>query len=69
MIEIPIKRRRPDGKRGMCSCGSGKDRYPLYDGYGIFLTYACHDCEKQRLSHYRPDIMERYECDEPIDED
>ena len=53
----------------MCSCGSGNDHYPLYDGYGIFLCYACHACEKQKLSHYRSDIMSLYECDEAIEPD
>jgi hypothetical protein len=52
-----------------CSCGSGLDRRAEYDGYGNFLCYACEKCVKERLSHYRNDIKERYECDEPIDED
>ena len=52
-----------------CACGSGDDRYPLYDGYGIFLTYACDSCEKKKRSTYRDDIDTRYECGEPIDED
>jgi hypothetical protein len=50
-----------------CSCGSGEERYPLYDGYGIFLCYACEKCEKEKLRGYRSDIMEQYECDEPIE--
>jgi hypothetical protein len=53
----------------LCSCGSGLRRYPLKDGYGIFLTYTCHECEEQKLKGFRSDIMERYECDEPIDPD
>ncbi len=52
-----------------CSCGSGEYPYPLYDGYGIFLTYACEKCEKEKLSHFRPDIMERYDTDEQIEDD
>ena len=52
-----------------CSCGSKLTHYPLHDGYGIFLTYACDKCETEKLSHYRSDIMERYDADEPIDED
>lgn len=52
-----------------CSCGSKLPKHALYDGYGIFLCYACDRCEKEKLSHYRSDIMEAYECDEPIDED
>jgi len=53
----------------LCSCGSGEHKYPLLDGHGIFLTYGCEQCEEEKLSHYRPDIMEDYDCDEPIDED
>lgn len=52
-----------------CFCGSRLPKYPLYDGYGIFLTYACEKCEKKKLSEFRPDIGQRYECDEPIDSD
>jgi hypothetical protein len=50
-----------------CPCGSGKEAEALFDGYGIFLTYACDKCEKKKLAGYRPDIMEAYECDEPIE--
>lgn len=50
-----------------CSCGSGDYPRALYDGYGIFLTYACEACECKKLARFRPDIMERYECDEPIE--
>ena len=49
----------------LCSCGSGAFQYELLDGYGIFLTYACGACEKDKLSHYRSDIMSHYQCDEP----
>jgi len=49
-----------------CGCGSGLFRYPLNDGYGIFLCYVCNDCKDEKLKRYRPDIMERYQCDEPI---
>lgn len=52
-----------------CNCGSGKYRYPLYDGYGIFLCYVCEKCEKQKLKEFRSDIMECYQTDEPIEED
>lgn len=51
----------------LCGCGSGETEYPLHDGYGIFLTYACDACKKKKLAGYRHDIMERYECDEPIE--
>lgn len=52
-----------------CYCGSGEYPHPLYDGYGIFLAYVCSECEAEKLGHYRPDIMYRYECDEPIEEE
>jgi hypothetical protein len=54
-------------KTNECNCGSGEIKYPLYDGYGIFLTYACEQCEKDKLKGFRSDIMEHYECDEPIE--
>jgi hypothetical protein len=53
----------------LCDCGSGETRYPLKDGYDIFLTYACDHCRKQKLGRYRPDILERYDTDEQIEDD
>jgi len=53
----------------LCRCGSGEHPSALYDGYGIFLTYACDKCRKAKLAEFRPDIMERYECDEPLDDE
>lgn len=50
-----------------CPCGSGKEAAALFDGHGIFLTYACDKCRKKKMAGFRPDIMERYECDEPIE--
>lgn len=52
----------------LCNCGSGLQEYPLYDGHNCFLTYACAKCETEKLSHFRPDIMSHYECDEAIEE-
>jgi len=52
-----------------CSCGSGEYAPARFDGHGIFLTYACDKCWPEKLRGYRPDILERYECDEPIDEE
>jgi len=56
-----------------CRCGSGKFRYPLYDGNGIFCDYVCEDCESKKRSQYRPEIMDRPysqdDVDEPIDPD
>ncbi len=50
-----------------CPCGSGAFPEALHDGHGIFLCYACDKCKRKKMQGYRPDIMERYECDEPID--
>lgn len=50
-----------------CPCGSGEPRYPLKDGYGIFMTYACDRCVKEKRAQFRPDIFERYDTDEPIE--
>lgn len=55
-------------QRQPCDCGSKEPRYALYDGYNIFLTYVCVKCHARKIARYRSDIMERYECDEPIDE-
>ena len=54
-----------------CECGSGLVKEPEYDARGIFLTYACDKCRKQKLSKYRPDVLTdpNYWTDEPIDED
>jgi len=42
-------------------------RWPIYDGYGIYLTSVCEHCEEDSLRKFRPDIMERYDVQEPID--
>jgi hypothetical protein len=52
-----------------CPCGSGHFPTPLQDGHGIFLCYACISCMHEKLKGYRPDIMERYDTDEQIEED
>ena len=52
-----------------CHCGSGLPRRPEYDGYNIFLCYVCDKCRKAKMAGFRPDIKERYVCDEPIEED
>lgn len=53
----------------LCSCGSGQERYPLYDARGIFCTYVCGACEAEKRSHYRVDVMEdpSYYANEPIE--
>lgn len=52
-----------------CQCGSGREQEAQYDGHGIFLCNTCTKCHKEKMSRYRSDIHERYECDEPIEED
>jgi hypothetical protein len=50
-----------------CSCGSGKNRCAIYDGYNIFLTFTCEDCHEKRISRFRPDIFTRYKTEERIE--
>lgn len=56
-----------------CNCGSGKWKEAQYDGNGIFCTYTCDDCHDEKMSHYRPEILNRpytsEDVDEPIDYD
>lgn len=54
-----------------CSCGSGQRGYEVKDARGIFLTFACSKCREEKLSHYRPDVLDdpNYWHDEPIDSD
>jgi hypothetical protein len=54
-------------KKQECSCGSGKQRRAVYDGYNIFLTFTCEDCYTKKISRFRPDIFEQYQCEEPIE--
>jgi hypothetical protein len=53
----------------LCFCGSGQLRRALHDGHGIFLTFACDKCERDKLKEFRPDIMDRYDTDEQIEAD
>lgn len=55
------------GRVVSCPCGSGEPSVWLRDGYGIELCRACSACREERLARYRPDIMERYETDEPVE--
>jgi hypothetical protein len=52
-----------------CRCGSGREETPQYDGYGIFLCYTCPKCHARRMAGFRPDVMQRYDADEPIEEE
>lgn len=50
-----------------CPCGSGLDSEWQYDGYGIELDRTCEDCHDRVMARYRSDILDAYECDEPIE--
>ena len=54
-----------------CPCGSGEFGEAHHDARGIFLTYACSSCEKDKLAGFRPDVLTdpNYWADEPIDEE
>ena len=56
-------------EKDICRCGSGKERYGLSDARGIFCCYMCEDCEKEKRSRYRAEVLvnSNYECDEPIE--
>jgi len=41
----------------VCDCGSNEIRYPVKDGYGIFLFYGCDKCTKNKLRRFRVDTL------------
>jgi len=53
-----------------CLCGSGLPKFAIHDARGIFLTYVCDRCRKDKLSKYRKEVMENhdYDADEDIEE-
>ena len=51
----------------MPKCRCENEGQWINDGHGIPLAVVCDSCEPQVLSGFRSDIMERYECDEPIE--
>jgi len=53
-------------KADECGYCDGKPRhaYPQFDGYGIYCGRMCDVCFRRK---FRPDIMERYDADEPIE--
>jgi hypothetical protein len=55
----------------LCSCGSGEEREAEYDARGIFLTYACGKCRREKLAGYRPEVLSdpNYEHSEPLDDE
>jgi hypothetical protein len=54
-----------------CNCGSGLAREEIRDARGIFVTYACSKCKKEKLLGYRPEIFSNpnYFADEEIEPD
>jgi hypothetical protein len=57
--------------RNSCPCGSGQPKEAEHDARGIFLCYVCDRCRREKLSHYRSDVLSdpNYWHDEPIEED
>jgi hypothetical protein len=57
-------------KEKLCFCGSMKPKHPLIDARGIFCTYVCDNCEKDKRKGYRVDVLNNrnYWHDEPIDD-
>ena len=52
------------------NCGHTKDNsWWEYDARGIPLTRVCDKCRKEKLSHYRRDVLTdgNYEADEDIE--
>jgi hypothetical protein len=54
-----------------CSCGSGKPRRERRDARGLFCTFVCDACEREKTARFRPDIFtdSDYWADEPIEAD
>lgn len=53
-----------------CNCGSGEPAEREYDYQGIYLCSVCDACRKEKLAHYRPEILTGYnqsDIDEPIE--
>ena len=53
-----------------CNCGSGDVSWWKYDAQGIPLTRVCGECEDEKLSQFRPEILRGYDqsdVDEPIE--
>lgn len=74
LAQMTIQDSQAEGRRLMrnyiCRCGSGKDSYWVNDARGIPLGRMCEDCEQERLSKFRPDVLtdSNYWADEDIDD-
>lgn len=51
----------------LCNCGSGKYSWWENDAKGIPLCRVCDDCEKEKLSKYKPIVLKGY-SQEDMDE-
>lgn len=54
----------------LCPCGSGQPREELRDARGMFCTFICDRCEREKRGRYRADVFDdpQYPADEPIDD-
>lgn len=43
-----------------CMCGSGLEKWPLYDASGTFCTYVCDKCEGRRRREFDPRIFSQW---------
>lgn len=53
-----------------CPCGSGEPSWWAYDAQRIPLCRVCDECEGERLSRYRPEVLSGYtqaDMDEDIE--
>ena len=53
-----------------CSCGSGQMDHEVYDAQSIYIGRMCGQCKRERLSHFRPEILRGYsqaDVNEPIE--
>lgn len=55
----------------LCTCGGGLRSYWAKDARGIPLARVCGDCEDERLSRYRPEVLtnSNYDACEDIEGD
>lgn len=55
----------------ICSCGSGLESEWVSDARNIPLCRVCPSCRDERLSRYRPEVLDDpdYYADEDIEED
>jgi len=44
------------------------NRTAVYDRHGIFFTYVCPKCEREKLSPEQRRHLETYDAEEPLDD-